>query len=102
MEGGDNSVVVTSKVCAMFAFVPECKMLYMCNKCKLVALLEEKVRDLEQWVATLKTVREDEVYIDKTLEQQQLSEGALLTEENQNIPLEENAIKATNIVEEPP
>ena len=71
------------------------------NKCKLVALLDEKVRDLEQRVATLKAIREDEAYIDRTLEQQQLAKRTLLMEENQNTVVEKNAGKTTNIVEEP-
>ena len=46
-------------------------------------VLEEKVRELEQWVATLKPIREDEVYIDRTLEQQLKSTEALEVKEQQ-------------------
>ncbi|KAF7243603.1 Macrophage receptor MARCO [Varanus komodoensis] len=40
--------MVTYNVCAMFVFLPEVYMAYMSNKCKLVALLEEKF-DINPW-----------------------------------------------------
>ena len=44
MERQESEMAVTCKVCAMFVFLPEIDVVYICNKCKLVALLEEKVR----------------------------------------------------------
>ncbi|XP_062971916.1 spermatogenesis-associated serine-rich protein 1 [Elgaria multicarinata webbii] len=47
MDGKDSPVVGTCKVCAMFVFLPEINMAYICNKCKMVALLGEKVLEYD-------------------------------------------------------
>ena len=47
MEREESVATVTCKACAMFVLLPEIDVAYTCNKCKLVALLEEKVRGLE-------------------------------------------------------
>ena len=55
-----------------------------------MALLEEKVRELEQWVATLKAIKEDEVYIDRTLEPPLTSMEALEVKEQQGRAKKDN------------
>ena len=47
MEREESATAVTCKACAMFVLLPEIDRAYTCNKCKLVALMEEKVRGLE-------------------------------------------------------
>ena len=48
--------------------VPEIDVAYTCNKCKLVALLEEKVRGLEWRVSTLQGRTDGEEFLDRALE----------------------------------
>ena len=48
MEGRYISVVVNCRVCSMFVFVPENNTTFTCSECKLVALWEEKVKEMEQ------------------------------------------------------
>ena len=50
------------------AFALENTTTHACRKCKLVAQLEEKVKELEQLVAMPKALREDEKSIDRTLQ----------------------------------
>ena len=71
MEGRDASLVVTCKVCAVFFFMPENNAAYTCSQYRLIALSEEKVKELEERVARLKAKREDEEYIGRILLQQQ-------------------------------
>ncbi|CAM2113005.1 unnamed protein product [Caretta caretta] len=39
---------------------------FVCTKCKLVSILEEKIEGLEQQVTTLRCIRETEDFLDKT------------------------------------
>ncbi|CAM5133459.1 unnamed protein product [Natator depressus] len=38
---------------------------FVCTKCKLVSILEEKVQGLEQQVSTLRCIRETEDFLDR-------------------------------------
>ncbi|CAM5160534.1 unnamed protein product [Natator depressus] len=62
---GGCSAVVTCTGCAMFVFLPEDRSLFVCTKCKLVSILEEKVQGLEQQVSTLHCIRETEDFLDR-------------------------------------
>jgi len=62
----ERGTVVTCIICNMFTFLPEEIPNYICHKCKLVSLLEEKVQSLQERVATLKLIRKDESSLDKT------------------------------------
>ncbi|CAM4697142.1 unnamed protein product [Lepidochelys kempii] len=65
MEGG-GSAVVTCTGCAMFVFLPQDRSDFVCTKCKLVSILEEKIEGLEQQITTLRCIRETEDFLDKT------------------------------------
>ncbi|CAM4657220.1 unnamed protein product [Caretta caretta] len=39
---------------------------FVCTKCKLVSILEEKIEGLEQQITTLRCIRETEDFLDKT------------------------------------
>ncbi|XP_073172891.1 urotensin-2 isoform X1 [Lepidochelys kempii] len=65
MEGG-GSAVVTCTGCAMFVFLPQDRSDFVCTKCKLVSILEEKIEGLEQQITTLHCIRETEDFLDKT------------------------------------
>lgn len=52
----------------MFIVLPERKHNYNCSKCKLVALLEEKIQGLWAHLSTLHFVREGEEFMDRTRE----------------------------------
>ncbi|KAF7252438.1 Transcription factor Sp4 [Varanus komodoensis] len=68
MDQGDSPVVVTYNVCAVFVFLPEISMAYTRNKCKLVALLEEKVGALEHYLRMgLKNCRASHATLNKKL-----------------------------------
>ncbi|XP_053880928.1 uncharacterized protein LOC128835454 isoform X2 [Malaclemys terrapin pileata] len=41
---------------------------FVCTKCKLVSILEEKVRGLEKQVSTLRCIRENEDFLDRRQE----------------------------------
>ncbi|XP_065422973.1 uncharacterized protein LOC135975577 isoform X2 [Chrysemys picta bellii] len=41
---------------------------FVCTKCKLVSILEEKVRGLEKRVSTLRCIRENEDFLDRRQE----------------------------------
>ena len=81
MDREESLVVVICKVCAMFMFLPQIDMAYTFNKCKLVALLEEKVRGLEWRVSTLQRIRDGKEFLDTTatkaqeIEEQQEAEA---------------------------
>nr|XP_048673056.1 uncharacterized protein LOC125620874 isoform X1 [Caretta caretta] len=64
MEGG-GSAVVTCTGCAMFVFLPQDRSDFVCTKCKLVSILEEKIEGLEQQITTLRCIRETEDFLDK-------------------------------------
>ncbi|XP_073193528.1 uncharacterized protein [Lepidochelys kempii] len=65
MEGG-GSAIVTCTGCAMFVFLPQDRSDFVCTKCKLVSILEEKIEGLEQQITTLRCIRETEDFLDKT------------------------------------
>ncbi|XP_073166693.1 uncharacterized protein [Lepidochelys kempii] len=65
MEGG-GSAVVTCTGCAMFVFLPQDRNDFVCTKCKLVSILEEKIEGLEQQITTLRCIRETEDFLDET------------------------------------
>nr|XP_048709947.1 uncharacterized protein LOC125638352 isoform X2 [Caretta caretta] len=65
MEGG-GSAVVTCTGCAMFVFLPQDRSDFVCTKCKLVSILQEKIEGLEQQITTLRCIRETEDFLDKT------------------------------------
>ncbi|CAM4712443.1 unnamed protein product [Caretta caretta] len=48
----------------MFVFLPQDRCDFVCTKCKLVSILEEKVQGLEQQVSTLRCIRETEDFLD--------------------------------------
>ena len=52
---------VTSKECTMFVFLPEDRMDYICHKCKLIGLLEEKIRGLEERINTSMKSRKERI-----------------------------------------
>ncbi|XP_075784074.1 transmembrane protein 41B isoform X3 [Pelodiscus sinensis] len=62
---GDSSAVVTCTECAMFVFLPEERTDFIYTKCKLVDILEEKIRGLESQVSTLCSIREDEDFLNR-------------------------------------
>ncbi|CAJ0947992.1 unnamed protein product [Ranitomeya imitator] len=55
---------------------PEEESNFTCQKCRLVALLEEKVRGLEERIATLKLIKENEDFLDRTEASLLVTEGA--------------------------
>jgi len=61
---GEGAVPVTCYACGMFMFLPEYINSYICSKCKMISLLEEKVRKLEARLSTLKNIRELEAFLD--------------------------------------
>ncbi|CAM4536254.1 unnamed protein product [Caretta caretta] len=65
MEGG-GSAVVTCIGCAMFVFLPQDRSDFVCTKCKLVSILEEKIEGLEQQITILRCIRETEDFLDKS------------------------------------
>ncbi|XP_065437717.1 uncharacterized protein LOC101931329 isoform X3 [Chrysemys picta bellii] len=65
---GERSAVVTCTGCAMFVFLPQDRSDFVCTKCKLVSILEEKVRGLEKRVSTLRCIRENEDFLDRRQE----------------------------------
>lgn len=50
--GKESSNIVTCNVYAMFVFLPMENSNHSCNKCKLVRLLEEKVKSFKASQAT--------------------------------------------------
>lgn len=48
MEIRGTSAIVTYNVCAMFGIMPKNSTVYTCSKCKLVAVLEKKMKEIEQ------------------------------------------------------
>uniref|UniRef100_A0A8C3FMA3 SGNH hydrolase-type esterase domain-containing protein n=1 Tax=Chrysemys picta bellii TaxID=8478 RepID=A0A8C3FMA3_CHRPI len=62
---GECSVVVTCTGCAMFVFLPQDRSDFVCTKCKLVSILEEKVRGLEKQVSTLRCIQKNEDFLDR-------------------------------------
>uniref|UniRef100_A0A2D4HUR8 Uncharacterized protein n=1 Tax=Micrurus lemniscatus lemniscatus TaxID=129467 RepID=A0A2D4HUR8_MICLE len=80
MEEKSDPMVFCSE-CNMFTVLPEEKANFTCHKCKLVSLLEEKVRSLEERVSTLKLTRDAEA---------QTEEPLLIHEEKENpsVPVE--------------
>ncbi|XP_065440231.1 lysophosphatidylcholine acyltransferase 1 isoform X4 [Chrysemys picta bellii] len=65
---GERSAVVTCTGCAMFVFLPQDRSDFVCTKCKLVSILEEKVRGLEKRVSTLRCIRENEDFLNRRQE----------------------------------
>ncbi|CAM5141513.1 unnamed protein product [Natator depressus] len=61
----ERSAVVTCTRCAMFVFLPQDRSDFVCTKCKLVSILEEKVQGLEKQVSTLCCIRETEDFLDR-------------------------------------
>lgn len=59
----DGTVVVTCNGCAVFSFLPEARTDFLCMKCKLVTMLEEKITGLERQVKTLLRIREGEEFL---------------------------------------
>ncbi|CAM5125407.1 unnamed protein product [Natator depressus] len=49
----------------MFVFLPQDRSDFVCTKCRLVSILEEKVQGLEQQVSTLRCIRETEDFLDR-------------------------------------
>ncbi|CAM5146694.1 unnamed protein product [Natator depressus] len=64
MDGG-CSAVVTCTGCAKFVFLPQDRSDFVCTKCKLVSILEEKVQGLQKQVSTLRCIRETEDFLDR-------------------------------------
>ncbi|XP_053866613.1 uncharacterized protein LOC128827000 [Malaclemys terrapin pileata] len=62
---GEHSAVVTCTGYAMFVFLPQDRSDFVCTKCKLVSVLEEKVQGLEKQVSTLRCIRENEDFLDR-------------------------------------
>ncbi|XP_067418891.1 uncharacterized protein [Emydura macquarii macquarii] len=58
----ERSVVVTCTGCAMFVFLPQDRDDFICTKCRLVSLLEEKVKGLETQMSTLRCITENNVF----------------------------------------
>ena len=59
---GKGTAPMTCSNYAKFIFKPENVKTCSCSKCKLVALLEEKIQQLEAHLCMLWLVREDEVF----------------------------------------
>lgn len=51
----------------MFSFLPEAKRDFMCMKCKLVAVLEEKILRLEGQVKMIVRIRETDESLDSQI-----------------------------------
>ncbi|CAM4558281.1 unnamed protein product [Caretta caretta] len=62
---GERSAVVTWAGCAIFVFLPQDRSDFVCTKCKLVSILEEKIQGLEKQVSTLCCIRETEDFLDR-------------------------------------
>ncbi|CAJ0931714.1 unnamed protein product [Ranitomeya imitator] len=68
-------MVTIGDMCYMFTDRPEEESNFTCQKCRLVALLEEKVRGLEERIATLKLIKENEDFLDRTEASLLVTEG---------------------------
>ncbi|XP_069588568.1 uncharacterized protein [Ranitomeya imitator] len=71
-----TTYMVSCSMCYMFTDRPEEESNFTCLKCRLVAFLEEKVWGLEERIATLKLIKENEDFLDRT-------EGSLLVTEGE-------------------
>ncbi|XP_073435803.1 uncharacterized protein [Dendrobates tinctorius] len=60
-----RSHLVSCISCYMFTDLPVEKPNFTCHKCKLVTLLEEKLQNLEERLATLKIIKEGEEFLDR-------------------------------------
>ncbi|CAJ0929838.1 unnamed protein product [Ranitomeya imitator] len=70
-----TTYMVSCSMCYMFTDRPEEESNFTCQKCRLVALLEEKVRGLEERIATLKLIKENEDFLDRTEASLLVTEG---------------------------
>ncbi|CAJ0944909.1 unnamed protein product [Ranitomeya imitator] len=70
-----TTYMVSCSMCYMFTDRPEEESNFTCQKCRLVALLEEKVRSLEERIATLKLIKENEDFLDRTEASLLVTEG---------------------------
>ncbi|CAJ0916575.1 unnamed protein product [Ranitomeya imitator] len=70
-----TTYMVSCSMCYMFTDRPEEELNFTCQKCRLVALLEEKVRGLEERIATLKLIKENEDFLDRTEASLVVTEG---------------------------
>ncbi|KAG6933402.1 hypothetical protein G0U57_019236 [Chelydra serpentina] len=61
----ERSAVVTCTGCAMFVFLPQDRSDFVCTKCKLISILEEKIQGLEKRVSTLHSIKENEEFLDR-------------------------------------
>ncbi|KAG6933083.1 hypothetical protein G0U57_020035, partial [Chelydra serpentina] len=61
----ERSAVVTCTGCAMFVFLPQDRSNFVCTKCKLISVLEEKIQGLEKRVLTLRSIKENEDFLDR-------------------------------------
>ncbi|KAG6939240.1 hypothetical protein G0U57_002474, partial [Chelydra serpentina] len=61
----ERSAVVTCTGCAMFVFLPQDRSDFVCTKCKLISILEEKIQGLEKRVSTLRSIKENEEFLDR-------------------------------------
>uniref|UniRef100_A0A8C3HUE0 SGNH hydrolase-type esterase domain-containing protein n=1 Tax=Chrysemys picta bellii TaxID=8478 RepID=A0A8C3HUE0_CHRPI len=60
----------------MFVCLPQDRSDFVCTKCKLVSILEEKVRGLEKQVSTLRCIRENEDFLRLRAQRSEESEQA--------------------------
>ncbi|KAJ7345513.1 hypothetical protein JRQ81_001463, partial [Phrynocephalus forsythii] len=60
----DGAAVVICNTCAMFVILPKC-VNYTYSKCKLVALLQEKVQQLEACISNQQQINELELFLDR-------------------------------------
>ncbi|KAJ7338436.1 hypothetical protein JRQ81_012090 [Phrynocephalus forsythii] len=61
----EGAAVVTCNTCAMFVILAKHIENYTCSKCKLVALLEEKVQQLETRISKQQQIKELELFLDR-------------------------------------
>lgn len=87
-------MIVTCRRHVMIVFLPEEESDYTFSKGNLVSLLKEKVEGLEEKVATLKWIREDEILI-LMLEKILADPHPVLWESTSGQPLENNDSEQT-------
>ncbi|KAG6931742.1 hypothetical protein G0U57_001046, partial [Chelydra serpentina] len=77
----ERSAVVTCTGCAMFVFLPQDRSEFFCTKCKLISILEEKIQGLEKRVSTLRSIRENEEFLDKRQDRLQRAQCSEVSEQ---------------------
>lgn len=88
----EGAAVVICNTCAMFLILPKRVENYTCSKCKLVALLEEKVQQLEARISNHQQIKELELFLDR-------AEQTILDNEETGHSSQEEVISLTQEVD---